>query len=99
MAHAAHAVRRRWTNGADELSHAIGGLHAVFLSLHDWTFRTRRPGARFDPDGGAVWIASRIEQLVARAIPLRPDGVVVARNDLWKIPVDAEGRACRVTDP
>src|ERR1700740_3213584 len=84
------AVCSGWTDGTDELSAAIGVVHLVLLSLHDRTVWADWASDGVGSDGHSFWGPDCGQQLVVKAILLRPDGVVVARHDVWKVPVDAE---------
>src|SRR5271165_5638270 len=78
------------TDGVDELSDAIGAVHLVLLSLHHGIVWTHRSGDGVHPHVRALWRAGGDQQLVAGALPVWTDGVVVARDDLRQVSVHAK---------
>src|SRR6516162_7321852 len=77
-------------DGVDELSAAVSVVHFVFLSLYDWAVRENWAGCGACADGRAFWSTGCGQQLVVAAVPLWADRMVVARNDVQEVPLDAE---------
>src|SRR5581483_4812517 len=85
------AVCCRWTHGVDGLPDAVGMYDPAVLSLHDWPLWTCRSSHWLGSDDCLLCCASGIEQLVAQVAPLRPNGMALARHDVWYVPVYDEG--------
>jgi len=79
-------------DGVDGLLDAIGGVHGVFLPLHDGIVWTSWAGNGASGYGDCIWGAGGVQQLVVRAIPVWTNGMVVEGDDVPEVPVDADRR-------